>query len=303
MAGMDGKELIAALKQAKKKPRNFLFAAGTKLEEHYLFISKKRIPRSMKSDAKAAAKTPKVYFGVCEYDKATKTLVFSTTEAFADKQEKGIRKLFKQRLALKSIEPELRLVATIEERDFDDVDEGDLDDDDDEAPVSAAPSGGPEEEEEQIPAGASTQASEPVAATATVEPLSPEKYETAQKAWDKTREVIAKDVEKLKKEIVKQMKDAPDPGGVVKAVKQLDEVLDGLGDTLSKALNASAKAKNADDARKGHESAQKLIREYETFLKRDPIMKGIDDNPFTKVSVRKTADAALKALSKTINAN
>ncbi|MEL7472327.1 MAG: hypothetical protein AAGK04_03345, partial [Planctomycetota bacterium] len=145
MPGLDGKALIAALKVAKKKPRNFLFAAGSKLEDHYLDLSKKRIPKSKAKEAKAAAGSPKAYQGVVEFDSDTGQLIFKTKLGFADKQTKALRMLVKKRAGLKSVEPVLQLVEELDEVDFEDDDEANSD--------ASDPAGGPplEEEEEMLP--------------------------------------------------------------------------------------------------------------------------------------------------------
>lgn len=290
MAGLDGKELTAALKIAKKKPRNYLFAAGSKLEEHYLFLSKKRIPKSMMKEAKAASKSPKAYLGTCEYDKDSGVLVFETDKPFADKQVKGLRNLVKKRGGLKSLETELKQVAAIKEMDFDD--------DDDDSVTGDAPAGPiNQEEEESMPAGAaSQQAPEPQAAPA----VSSEKFLQAEAAWNKTRELLSKDVDKLKKAIVTEMRGVDDTAGLVKSVKQLDSVLDKLGDDLSKTLKQAANA-GGDEAAKFQKQAMNQINDYARYVKTDPMVKGLDSNPFTKVNIKKAAQSALDVLEKTLS--
>ncbi|MEL7472752.1 MAG: hypothetical protein AAGK04_05480 [Planctomycetota bacterium] len=124
MPGLDGKELTTALKAAKKKPRNFLFAAGSKLEDHYLDLSKKKIPKSRTKEAKAAAGAPKAYTGVVEFDKNSGELQFKTAVGFADKQSKALRMLVKKRAGLTSLTPVLKLVEDLKEQDFEDEEEG-----------------------------------------------------------------------------------------------------------------------------------------------------------------------------------
>ncbi|MEL7472750.1 MAG: hypothetical protein AAGK04_05470 [Planctomycetota bacterium] len=119
MPGLDGKELTTELKICKKKPRNFLFAAGSKLEDHYLDLSKRKIPRSRMQEAKAAAKSPKAYLGVVEFDKPSGELRFKTTLGFADKQSKALRMLVKKRAGLTAFTPVLKLVDDLDEQDDD----------------------------------------------------------------------------------------------------------------------------------------------------------------------------------------
>jgi len=116
MAGLDDKELTAALKMAKKKPRNFVFSAGSKLEQHFLELSKKKIPKGVVKDAKAQTKSPKAFQGVCEYRDGV--LVFQTKLSFGDQHSKALRQLVKKRAGLSSLTAELKQVDKIEERDF-----------------------------------------------------------------------------------------------------------------------------------------------------------------------------------------
>ena len=123
MAGLDGKELTAALKMAKKKPRNFVFSAGSKLEQHFLELSKKKIPKGVIKDAKAATKSPKAFAGVCEFQDGV--LVFKTKLSFGDMHSKALRQLVKKRAGLTSLTVELKQVDKLEEKDFEDEEKKD----------------------------------------------------------------------------------------------------------------------------------------------------------------------------------
>lgn len=110
MAGLNGKALTDELKLCKKKPRHFLFAAGSRLEDHYLYLSKKKIPKSLTKEAKAAAGAPKAHLGVVELNRDTGELEFRTSQGFSDKHGKALRALVKKRAGLTSVNAVFRLV-------------------------------------------------------------------------------------------------------------------------------------------------------------------------------------------------
>ncbi|MEL7472108.1 MAG: hypothetical protein AAGK04_02235 [Planctomycetota bacterium] len=292
MPGLDGKELTTALKIAKKKPRNFLFAAGSKVEDHYLELSKKRIPKSKAKEAKAAAGAPKAYMGVVEFDKDTGELVFQTNANFADKQTKALRMLVKKRAGLKSIEPVLKLVEVIEERDFEDEDENqDNQNQDSDSNVNNQQDAEHDANAEDNDDQASADDAEGGLG------VSQKQLAQASLAWEKTRGAIKKDVEKLQKEIIKTFKDAPNSKDLAKSVKQMDAIVkdfgDDLGDKIDKLVNATG-----EEAIRLQQSVQSEIKKQLNHVQKDPLFKQIDKNPFAPVAIQKTAEQSLKAIDK-----
>ena len=96
------------------------------------------------------------------------------------------------------------------------------------------------------------------------------------------------------------MRGVDDTAGLVKSVKQLDSVLDKLGDDLSKTLKQAANA-GGDEAAKFQKQAMNQINDYARYVKTDPMVKGLDSNPFTKVNIKKAAQSALDVLEKTLS--
>jgi len=75
----------------------------------------------------------------------------------------------------------------------------------------------------------------------------------------------------------------------------LDKVLETLGDDLTDALDQAAGA-TGEEAERYRQSALKQINDYRRYVKTDPLVKGLDKNPFTKVTVQKSAETVLKTL-------
>jgi len=77
-------------------------------------------------------------------------------------------------------------------------------------------------------------------------------------------------------------------------------ILRNLDDRLAAKLDEAAKGQDAGARSKVLQDAQAIIKEYTSFVDSSPLVKHLDENLYKPLTVRKTLDAALAALSKIV---
>jgi len=125
-------------------------------------------------------------------------------------------------------------------------------------------------------------------------------------AWDNLRKTVQAQLAELETSIVAGIRahnedeaaeDEFEEGEVKTAVKTLHTVLGGhdqrLLDKLDEALNATS-----DEQRRGrHQEAAGIIKEYQAFVASDPTLAMIDENGFTKSTIRDQVAGTLTELA------
>jgi hypothetical protein len=124
----------------------------------------------------------------------------------------------------------------------------------------------------------------------------------AQLAWDAYLKIAAREVEKLRAEVTSAYRDHGFGSEVDKFFKsQIDPALKRLESTeLTTKLAAAGKSTDATERRKLLTEGVKIVEGLEGLVASDPVLKKLDDNPFTELVIAKTAAATLGTLKKTL---
>jgi peptidoglycan hydrolase-like protein with peptidoglycan-binding domain len=118
--------------------------------------------------------------------------------------------------------------------------------------------------------------------------------------WNSTRDILTKNIEELKKG-VRAAYGTEHPElfrAIDQSMAKLNKVVDKLDTRLADALDSAYKAKS-DAARVPElKKAEGIMKEYLEYVKSEPLIDHMDDNPFgVKTSLKKVISDALKHLS------
>ena len=113
-------------------------------------------------------------------------------------------------------------------------------------------------------------------------PPAPPSLAEAPEAWQQTQREIAKGVEQLKSAIRTSFADeAPDLIAQIDAsLGKLDGILDRLDDRLSGALRRAHEATDPTARARELKDAKAILADYIAYVKSEPLIEGIDANPF-----------------------
>ncbi|RRS03653.1 hypothetical protein EIP75_13735 [Aquabacterium soli] len=165
--------------------------------------------------------------------------------------------------------------------------DGDIDEDDD--------------DEEAVGAKDKPQATSTTSQQATVDKGRFVNHAKSRLAWEKVRQKLQADLKSLESAVLGYCKGQPDLAGPATAkVRKLDTILveldESLMDILDKALNAQTDQKRLDL----HEESRAVLARYIRFVKSDPLLAGVDQNPFVPLKTREFLLASLQALDKSL---
>lgn len=120
-------------------------------------------------------------------------------------------------------------------------------------------------------------------------------------AWQKVRQKVQADLDTLEKAILAYCKTQPDLNtDAAGKVRKLDAILTTLDESLSDTLD---QALNAPDDRQRlalHEQSRKVLARYIQFVSSDPLLEGVDQNPFVPLKTREFLTSSLQALDKSL---
>lgn len=120
-------------------------------------------------------------------------------------------------------------------------------------------------------------------------------------AWQKVRQKVQADLGMLEKAILAYCKTQPDLNtDAASKVRKLDAILTTLDESLSDTLD---QALNAPDDRQRlalHEQSRKVLARYIQFVSSDPLLEGVDQNPFVPLKTREFLTSSLQALDKSL---
>ena len=124
----------------------------------------------------------------------------------------------------------------------------------------------------------------------------------AQMAWGAYLKIAAREVGKLRAEVTSAYRDHGFGGEVDNFFRnQIDPALGRLQDSdLAAKLAAASKSADAGEQRKLLAEGVKILENLEDLVASDPVLKKLDDNPFTDLVIAKTATATLGTLKKTL---
>lgn len=118
----------------------------------------------------------------------------------------------------------------------------------------------------------------------------------ARLAWLATRQRVAADLKKLEEAILLHYRDEPEGNDLAQRLRKFDTLLlaldSSLIDTLDAALNAADMAQRAAL----HEQAQGILRRYAEFVRSEPLLPALDENPFLALNTHQTLLKTLQVL-------
>ena len=117
-------------------------------------------------------------------------------------------------------------------------------------------------------------------------------------AWRATRAKVESDIEAVIKKVAGDHGPGGDEADVVR--KAFGPLIHKLDDRLAAKLDEAAKAGDSAMHDKLARDAQGIIQEYKAFIDASPLVAQLDQNPYHRVSVQRTLDTALAALSRAV---
>jgi hypothetical protein len=131
-------------------------------------------------------------------------------------------------------------------------------------------------------------------------PASPEvaaKHVTSAKVWIGTRSKVQAEVDKLKAEILKTYQGQEVVGEIEKAyAARVQPAIDRFDLALAQKLAEASKATDAATQAKLGTEARAILGRYAQYVASEPLIKELDENPFTPLAIRPTVIATLKQL-------
>lgn len=147
---------------------------------------------------------------------------------------------------------------------------------------------------------------EPQAKTGTDGKFSLVELQKSRLAWDSLRKSVHAQLEKLEQSIIADVKahnadetaeDEFDEGEVTAAVKKLYTILGQYDQQLMDKLDEALNAKTDEQRRSHHDEAAQIIKQYQAFVAGDSMLAVIDENGFTKSTIRNEVVGTLTELA------
>jgi hypothetical protein len=125
-------------------------------------------------------------------------------------------------------------------------------------------------------------------------------------AYDSLRKSVQHQLQQLEKSILdgvqshnadESTEDEFEEGEVAAGVKQLYSILQQLDERLIDKLDEALNAASDAERQARHKEAGKIVLEYQAFAAGDPMLATIDENGFTKTTIREAVASTLKDLA------
>jgi hypothetical protein len=118
--------------------------------------------------------------------------------------------------------------------------------------------------------------------------------------WQMARQKLAADLKALEGAILEHYRDQPEGADLATRVRRFDDVLGTLDESLADKLDAALNA--ADPAQRSalHEQARTILAGYAQYVRDEPLIAALDDNPFVPLSTHKTLLKTLKVLDSSL---
>ena len=124
----------------------------------------------------------------------------------------------------------------------------------------------------------------------------------AQLAWSACLKIAAREIEKLRAEVTSAYRDHGFGSEVDKFFQtQIDPALKQLqASELAAKLTAASRSASAAERRQLLQEGVRIVEGLESLVASDPVLKKLDNNPFTELVITKTAATTLGTLKKTL---
>lgn len=116
-------------------------------------------------------------------------------------------------------------------------------------------------------------------------------FTQARLSWDSARKTVQSELSKLESSILATLGRIPaisqdKLGELASATKKLYTILDRLDERLIDKLDEALVAENEQERSQLNQQAASIVKEYQHFVNSDPLIKDLDQNPFTPVNVQ-----------------
>jgi hypothetical protein len=144
------------------------------------------------------------------------------------------------------------------------------------------------------PAGARTQ-------TPVVTPAKLATFTKSRMAWLATRKKVETDMDKLQSQVLMSFQGHSRIDDLEQAFRtRVETVLTSLDEQLAQALDDACKAEDPATHTTHVQTAQDIIKRYESYVATDETIAALDKNPFVPLAIQKTFTATLTVLSKSV---
>jgi hypothetical protein len=118
--------------------------------------------------------------------------------------------------------------------------------------------------------------------------------------WQMARKKLAADLQALETSILAHYRKQPEYADLATRVRRFDAVLGTLDDQLAEKLDEALNAADPQQRSALHEQARAILAGYAKYVREEPLIVALDDNPFVPLSTHKTLLKTLQVLDNSL---
>ncbi len=118
--------------------------------------------------------------------------------------------------------------------------------------------------------------------------------------WQMARKKLAADLQALETSILAHYRKQPEYAELATRVRRFDAVLGTLDDQLADKLDEALNAADPQQRSALHEQARAILAGYAKYVRDEPLIVALDDNPFVPLSTHKTLLKTLQVLDNSL---
>lgn len=118
--------------------------------------------------------------------------------------------------------------------------------------------------------------------------------------WQKARKKLAEDLQLLQAAILEHYRKQPEYADLATRVRRFDAVLGTLDDKLADKLDEALNAADPQQRSALHEQARAILDGYAKYVRDEPLLVALDDNPFVPLSTHKALLKTLQVLDNSL---
>jgi hypothetical protein len=118
--------------------------------------------------------------------------------------------------------------------------------------------------------------------------------------WQMARKKLTTDLQALETAILEHYRKQPEYADLATRVRRFDAVLGTLDDQLADKLDEALNAADPQQRSALHEQARAILAGYARYVRDEPLIVALDDNPFVPLSTHKTLLKTLQVLDNSL---
>ena len=119
--------------------------------------------------------------------------------------------------------------------------------------------------------------------------------------WQMARQKLSADLSALERAILDHYSTQPELADLAQRVRRFDTVLGTLDESLTDTLDAALNAADPGQRSALHEQARGILAGYTTYVRGEPLIAALDDNPFVPLTTHKTLLKTLQVLDNSLS--